>query len=93
MTHELKAHPSPFADVWSGQKTYEIRRWDRPFAVGDTLWLREWEPVLGQYTGRAVHVRVTHTTPPGQWGLPDGIGVLGFAAFRHAEDVTRLRRH
>jgi len=46
MEHELKSDPKAFADVQSGDKKAEIRVDDRTprYAVGDTLWLREWEP-------------------------------------------------
>ena len=42
--HELKIWPEFFEPVASGVKTFEVRRDDRGFAVGDRLRLREWEP-------------------------------------------------
>lgn len=42
--HVLKTWPAPFAAVLSGEKRHEIRKADRPFAVGDVLQLREWDP-------------------------------------------------
>lgn len=59
-THELKTHPQHFAHVSDGTKRVEVRKDDRPFAVGDRLTLREWDPVTGEYTGRFVEVRITH---------------------------------
>jgi hypothetical protein len=44
MIHDLKIHPGPFAAVYAGTKTHEIRKADRPYAVGDVLHLREWVP-------------------------------------------------
>jgi len=59
-THELKIWPEYFRAVADGRKTFEVRRDDRGFAVGDVLKLREWEPVGNRYTGRRVIVEVTY---------------------------------
>lgn len=90
-THDLKILPEPFAAVLSGAKTYEIRRDDRGFAVGDRLRLQEWIPGAPRtrhceiyedayapafYTGRETLVEITHKTPGGAWGLPEGLCVL-----------------
>jgi len=48
IVHELKCHPGPFKAVRQGIKPFEWRKDDRlspnDFRVGDTLWLREWDP-------------------------------------------------
>lgn len=86
-THALKIWPEMFAAVRDGRKTYAICHSDRPFAVGDRLLLREWDPAvidrvshrdaltLG-YTGRSLLVEVTYITPGGTWGLPAGMCVM-----------------
>lgn len=51
-THELKCWPEYFEAVQSGDKPFEVRKWDRPYAVGDTLLLREYDPEAQDYTGR-----------------------------------------
>lgn len=76
-THELKTWPGPFSDVSSGRKTYEVRKEDRNYEVGDVLVLREWQPVGQFFTGRAVKMVVVHKTGGGAWGLPAGLCVLG----------------
>ena len=53
MTHELKIYPKWFADVASGKKNFEVRRYDRDYSVGDELVLKEWTK-KGGYTGRTV---------------------------------------
>ena len=72
--HELKTWPQYFEAVHSGLKTFEIRRDDRGFAVGDTLWLREWNPLLVAYTGRECRRHVVYATT---WEQKPGFVVLG----------------
>ena len=48
-THELKIHPTFFKDVVSGHKTFELRKNDRDYKLGDALLLREWDNE--KYTG------------------------------------------
>lgn len=73
-THDLKTWPAPFEAIRTGQKTCEVRKDDRGFAVGDILHLREWVPETGAYTGRAVRMAVTHKLEG--FGLPAGICAL-----------------
>lgn len=42
--HELKCWPEYFLRIARGQKTFEIRKNDRDFQVGDRLVLREFNP-------------------------------------------------
>ena len=62
MTHYLKTWPAPFQEVLEGRKTAEVRRNDRPFFVGDTLCLQEWNPETKAYTGRELARRVSCIT-------------------------------
>lgn len=80
MTHELKTWPGSFDAVIRRLKRYEIRTDDRPFAIGDTLYLREWSSGDG-YTGRAVLVDVTYLTR-NDWGLPPGLVVMSLSSPR-----------
>ncbi len=49
--HHLKTWPKFFKKVYNNVKRYELRRDDRDFRVGDTLWLEEWNPKTKKYTG------------------------------------------
>lgn len=44
MIHVLKCWPVSFEPIINGFKTFEVRKNDRPYNVGDTLILREFEP-------------------------------------------------
>jgi hypothetical protein len=49
--HELKVWPQFFDALLSGDKTFEVRKDDRGFHVGDVLWLREYRPEQKCYSG------------------------------------------
>lgn len=80
--HSVKIIPAYFDAVKNGLKTFEIRKLDRDYNIGDTLILSEWQPETlsaGSYTGRRVKVTIlyilTHDLFPD--GIKDGYGVLG----------------
>lgn len=65
--HDLKILPNFFEQVANGNKTFEIRKNDRNFKIGDVLLLREIEPTRSthepvRYTGRMKAVKVTYIT-------------------------------
>jgi hypothetical protein len=77
--HELKCWPEPFEATIQGDKTFEIRKMDRPFKKGDELWLREWDPKTVRYSGRECRVKVTFIAMPGEWNLPLDTCVMSIA--------------
>jgi len=74
--HELKCWPVYFSAVLRGDKTFEVRKDDRGFKVGDTLWLREWHPEKG-YTGAELRKRVTYALSGTSLGIAMGYIVMG----------------
>ena len=78
--HNLKILPEYFALQESGKKSFELRKLDRDFNVGDELKLNEISPTenLGEYkpTGRSCLVRITCIITNFE-GLEDGYGILG----------------
>lgn len=80
--HDLKVWPAYFEAIVDGTKSFEVRRNDRDFKVGDRLTLREFDPGLpgrvgfvnGAYTGRKVSrwVNFVYALPP-ECGYPDGV--------------------
>lgn len=69
-THHLKTHPEPFRAVWDRHKSFEWRKNDRGFGLGDTLILQEYSPLENQYTGRFINAIVTYILYGGQLGIP-----------------------
>lgn len=92
MNHELKTDPDMFQATISGEKTYEIRKDDRGFHVGDTLTLRETvddgaDMELGvplEYTGRTTERVVTHVLRGPIYGLSEGWVILSCANTQEA---------
>lgn len=70
--HALKAWPVVFDALLTRAKTFDVRRDDRGFSVGDVLRLREWDPTGSAYTGRVMTAMVTYTLPGGQFGIEAG---------------------
>lgn len=70
MTHELKILPLFFDAVARGEKTFELRKNDRGFRVGDRLVLKEWNGK--DYTGNEVTRVVNYILYDWGHGLQDG---------------------
>ncbi len=77
MTHELKVLPEYFEALVNGSKTFEIRKNDRNFQVGDWLLLKEWNPETEEYTGYSVLRYVSYILYDWQAGLKDGYCIMG----------------
>jgi ASC-1-like (ASCH) protein len=74
-THDLKIHPEYYKAVVTGKKTFEIRKNDRDYHVGDKLFLNEFDPIKEEYTGRRTRVIVTYLT---NYAQIDNYVVMGF---------------
>lgn len=76
MRHELKCWPEYFRAIIDGDKTFEVRKDDRGFEVGDELILREYILAEDRYTGRELLVDVTYLMRGESWGIQHGIVVM-----------------
>jgi len=91
--HELKIWRQYYESIIDGHKTFELRKDDRGYKVGDVLRLREWASVSvgdGQgYTGREVRVAVVYVLRSGvALGLEPGYCVLGIRRSMRALDAA-----
>ena len=82
--HTLKIYPEYYDAVRNGIKTFEIRKNDRDYKVGDTLRLREYDPIRyteerDRFTSRATEVMVTYIITHDMFpdGIPEGYCVMG----------------
>ncbi len=62
--HCLKSHPDFFEAIRHGDKRHDLRRTDRPYAVGDIIRLEEFDPISQRYTGRRCDAVITYITSP-----------------------------
>ncbi len=84
MRHKLKVDPLAFDELAAGRKSFEIRKDDRGFAVGDILMLQQTvntgdEMAKGKplvYTGELECVVVTHIIRGPSYGVAEGWAVM-----------------
>ncbi len=82
MVHELKILPEYFDSVVYGNKSFELRKADRPYAVGDCLRLREFRD--GFYTGRMADFEVVYILSGGSYGLAEGYCIMSIKPWENA---------
>jgi len=74
--HKLKTWIPYYRDIINDIKTFEIRKNDRDFKVGDILILEEWDDIKETYTGHFIYMRVGYILKGGQFGIEDGYVVM-----------------
>jgi hypothetical protein len=96
MLHELKTHPDPFEALVLLIKTFEYRKADRDFKVGDILILREYSPFTA-YSGRYLLRKVTYIIR-NEFGIPPEYCIMSIRPLTpeeeksHAAGITEQRR-
>lgn len=87
--HKLKCHSEFFDAVVSGSKSFEIRKNDRGYEVGDDLHLvRTDKAGKPTHPGQDVVKRVHYLLEGGQFGILHGFVVLGLERPRSLDDFT-----
>jgi len=77
MIHKLKALNPYFSDILDGMKTFEIRKNDRNFQIGDQLLLQEYDLYTNKYLERNCLCNVIYIVFGGQFGIEKGFVVMG----------------
>lgn len=79
MIHNLKCWPEYFEAIDHGLKTFDVRKNDRNYSVGDVLTFDEWHPGVKEYTGNVSDgwevIYVLRDFP----GIEPGYCVMGIA--------------
>ena len=76
-THQLKTWPDYFEAIARNEKTFEVRKNDRDFKVGDRLLLQEWCPRADGFTGRVAYREVDYILHGGAFGI-DSVMLRGW---------------
>lgn len=76
MIHELKTLPQYFNAVVSGEKSFEVRKFDRPFHKGDLLALNEFDAKRKCYTGNSCLVYIDYILTDSEY-VKSGYAILG----------------
>lgn len=75
--HDLKTIQPHFNHVWNNLKTFEIRKEDRNFKVGDLIRLHEYDPQSKTYSNRQATRIITHILrDDSEFGLMPGYCIL-----------------
>jgi len=74
-THVLKCWRGPFSALVRGDKTFEFRKNDRDYEVGDHLHVREWDHEGEFYTGNTLDFTIPYLLKDG-FGVPEGFAIL-----------------
>ena len=87
--HELKILPKYYKAIKRQGKSFELRKDDRGFEVGDRLRLRKYDTSLNSsgepygYTGEVIVATITYILRDvPQYGLREGYAILGLGRIR-----------
>lgn len=90
MTHELKTLPNYFNDVLNKTKTFEVRKNDRAFTLGDILILKEWSQEHG-YTGKTIETHITYILSDAKF-CKEGFVILGLSDFDYEINFRKKQK-
>lgn len=85
--HALKTYTIPFDAQWIGVKTYEYRKNDRDFQVGDLLMLYEWA-MSDTETGRCIDAVITHIGKGPDFGIRKNYCIMSINIFNRRVCTT-----
>jgi hypothetical protein len=66
-------------------KTFEARKNDRNFKVGDILLLREWSPITQEYSGKSARRMISYTLTDYDFRIREGFIIMGIKPINEEE--------
>jgi len=78
MRHTLKTLPRYFWRIADNKKTFEVRKNDRDFQVGDQVTLEYFNPDSPHETNNPIDIEITYILHGGQFGIDHDYCVFGF---------------
>lgn len=87
MEHKLKIIPKYFKEIVDGNKNFEVRKNDRNYKIGDTLILKEYDPIKKNFTGNYAKTTVMYILKDKDFpiGIKEGYCIMGI----HLKDCVR----
>lgn len=93
--HFLKLVEPHYTNVAYGEKTFEVRKNDRDYRVGDYIEFRSYDPITQEYTGEAIIKRIRYLLDDPEY-VKEGFVILGLGEpsdiFQFAEFAFQLRK-
>ena len=86
-THKLKTVQPFFDEVSKRNKTFELRRNDRDFKVGDEIYLQEYDMMHNSFSGKEVRIEITYILTD-RAGLDDDFCIFSFRIMQFIDGVA-----
>ena len=74
--HQVKSWPEYFGPISHHTKTFDLRKDDRGYTLGDVITFEEFRPGVGEYTGKKTTCRINYILRNFD-GLMPGYCILG----------------
>jgi hypothetical protein len=89
--HILKTWLEEFKDIKSGRKTFDFRKNDRGFEVGDTVISAEYNQHSKKFTGEKHEARITFMIQGGKFGIPEGYCIMALKEINKKKVLVKIK--
>ena len=88
--HYLKTVQPHFNEVWAKRKTFELRKNDRNFEVGDIIVLMDYDTSTETYSANEVHGLITHILDSYYDAIHEDYVILSFVEINRLFSTNQL---